>query len=265
MTLPASGTITLAQIAAEFGLASTAIFPTAFYGKGGAPASGTLSFADFYGRSAPAVVVGSITPANEADGPSSLAANTFGAHSLTVTNAASVTYSWSFVSASGGTWTVNSGQGTNSAVPRVASVVAGTTATATFRCTVVADGTTYTRDCTLSYVRTGTVTVGNISPASEDGGLGTLGSKTFSAHSLTVTGAASVTYTWSFVSTVGGSWTVNSGQGTNSAVPRVTSVADGATVTATFRCTVVADGTTYTRDSTLMYSRDSGGGVTMTL
>ncbi|MFA6031808.1 MAG: hypothetical protein WC889_02775 [Myxococcota bacterium] len=28
------------------------MFPTAFYGKGGAPASGALSFADFYGLSA---------------------------------------------------------------------------------------------------------------------------------------------------------------------------------------------------------------------
>lgn len=51
MTLPASGAISLSQIAAEFGLASNAAFPTAFYGKGGAPASGALGFSDFYGRS----------------------------------------------------------------------------------------------------------------------------------------------------------------------------------------------------------------------
>jgi hypothetical protein len=52
VTLPAVPPISIAQIAAEFGLAATAIFPTAFYGKGGAPASGVLSFFDFLGRSA---------------------------------------------------------------------------------------------------------------------------------------------------------------------------------------------------------------------
>ena len=51
MTLPSSGPITLFQIADEFGLAHNSVFPTAFYGKGGAPSSGPLSFADFYGRS----------------------------------------------------------------------------------------------------------------------------------------------------------------------------------------------------------------------
>jgi len=152
MTLPASGTITLAQIAAEFGLASTAVFPGAFYGKGGAPASGTLRFSDFYGRSAAPVVVGNITPSLQ-DTTGTTAAKTFSASSLTVTGAGSVTYTWSFVSVAGGTWTVNSGQGTNSAVARVASVVDGATVTATFRCTIVANGTTYTRDCTLMYSR----------------------------------------------------------------------------------------------------------------
>lgn len=52
MTLPASGTITLEQIADEFSLAHNSVFPTDFYGKGGAPASGALAFSDFYGRSA---------------------------------------------------------------------------------------------------------------------------------------------------------------------------------------------------------------------
>jgi hypothetical protein len=51
MTLPASGTISLYQIADEFGVARSTPFPSGFYGKGGAPSSGALSFADFYGRS----------------------------------------------------------------------------------------------------------------------------------------------------------------------------------------------------------------------
>ena len=52
MTLQASGAISLAQIAAEFGLSASAPFPSSFYGLGGAPGSGALSFANFYGRSA---------------------------------------------------------------------------------------------------------------------------------------------------------------------------------------------------------------------
>lgn len=60
MTLPASGTITWGQICTEFSLNPvTAVWPTNFYGLGGAPAAGNLGFADFYGRSAAA---GSFTP-----------------------------------------------------------------------------------------------------------------------------------------------------------------------------------------------------------
>lgn len=51
MTLPGSGALSLNDIIAEFGLASDATFPTEFYGLGGAPSSGALSFSDFYGRS----------------------------------------------------------------------------------------------------------------------------------------------------------------------------------------------------------------------
>lgn len=51
MTLPASFPISWQQICNEFGLAYTSSWPSAFYGKGGAPASGNLSFSDFLGRS----------------------------------------------------------------------------------------------------------------------------------------------------------------------------------------------------------------------
>lgn len=56
MTLPASGEIGLHQIASEFGIATNSVFPTAFYGLGGAPGSGALSFSDFYGRSGSAPI-----------------------------------------------------------------------------------------------------------------------------------------------------------------------------------------------------------------
>ena len=55
MTLPSSGPISINDIAAEFGLPSNSVFPTAFYGLGGAPSSGPLSFSDFYGRSASSI------------------------------------------------------------------------------------------------------------------------------------------------------------------------------------------------------------------
>ena len=51
MTLPGSGPISLGQIADEFGISRQAPFPAAFYGRGGAPSGGPLSFASFYGRS----------------------------------------------------------------------------------------------------------------------------------------------------------------------------------------------------------------------
>ena len=152
MTLPASGLISLSQIRTEFSLPANALFPGAFYGKGGAPAAGTLKFSDFYGRSASAATVSAITPATQSLG-NTTAGQTFSPSTLTVTGAASVTYTWSFVGSSGGTWAVNAGQGTSGGVARVTGVADATTAFATFRCTVVADGVTYTRDTSLEYSR----------------------------------------------------------------------------------------------------------------
>lgn len=51
MTLPAAPPLSIAQIVTEFGIATPAVFPRDFYGKGGAPATGALSFSDFLGRS----------------------------------------------------------------------------------------------------------------------------------------------------------------------------------------------------------------------
>ncbi len=51
MTLPGSGPISLNALAAEFALPTNTPFPSGYYGKGGAPISGALSLADFYGRS----------------------------------------------------------------------------------------------------------------------------------------------------------------------------------------------------------------------
>lgn len=52
MTLPSSGSLSISQIAAEFEVALPCVFPDAFYGKPGVPASGPLTLPDsFYGLS----------------------------------------------------------------------------------------------------------------------------------------------------------------------------------------------------------------------
>lgn len=96
MALPASGTITWQQICTEFSLdPSTAVWPTNFYGKGGAPASGALSFADFYGRSAGA---GSFTPVPGSytyqDNGTSTGTG-IGASVSVASNTGAVTWTWS--------------------------------------------------------------------------------------------------------------------------------------------------------------------------
>lgn len=73
MALPSSGQISLSQIAAEFGGTSPDSM-SEYYGAGGAPSSGALSFADFYGLSAnPTYYIvsggGSGGPANQGSTP----------------------------------------------------------------------------------------------------------------------------------------------------------------------------------------------------
>jgi hypothetical protein len=140
VTLQASGAISLAQIAAEFGLASNSTFPSAFYGKGGAPNSGALSFADFYGRS-------NGTP------PPSFSASADNTAPSAVASTSSVTTGTVNVSTSGGTspftyaWTKLDGDAVTALSPTSAStqfrgtgMVSGESRTADFRCTVTATG-----------------------------------------------------------------------------------------------------------------------------
>lgn len=53
MVLPTSGSISIAQIADEFGISRSTPFPGGFYGLGGASGSGPLKLSDFYGRFKP--------------------------------------------------------------------------------------------------------------------------------------------------------------------------------------------------------------------
>lgn len=90
---------------------------------------------------------------------------------------------------------------------------------------------------------TGPVSV-SINPTSGNA-IGDTAGNTFPACTVTVTGGAASSYTWGFTSIAGGAWTVNSGQGTATAAPRVASVNFGSSVTATFYCDVVVSGMTY--------------------
>lgn len=104
-----------------------------------------------------------------------------------------------------------------------------------------------------------------------DANSGTLGSYTFVPFGITVNGGTPSSYNWYFTSATGGTFTINAGQGTNQATPRVTGVADPGSASAVLWCDVVVGGVTYSQriNSFLSYDRDSGGcvavGVTVTL
>jgi hypothetical protein len=135
MTLPASGTISFYQICDEFGLPHTSIFPTAFYGKGGAPTSGPLSFADFYGRSGL-----TFTPP-----PGSLynkgGANSAGAQTVTASQAVTWTYTKSL------NITTNTASGTTTTSITFSTTSANTSGTVSLTATV--NGQSYLWDITL--------------------------------------------------------------------------------------------------------------------
>lgn len=81
---------------------------------------------------------------------------------------------------------------------------------------------------------------------------------TFNATTATVTGGTATSYNWYFTGSVGGSWSIYSGQGTAAARARVSSVASSAS--ATLNCDVVVGGQTYTVSSTLFFTNTGGGG-----
>lgn len=142
MALPASGEITFAQICAEFGLnAATAVWPASFYGKGGAPSSGPLSFADFYGRAGVSVTINPATSYSE--GATSVGN---ASHTVVVTGGVASSYNWAPVD--GGT--VVSGQGTATASLRGNDGIARV-----YRCDVVVNGVTYSPTCTRIHTQTG--------------------------------------------------------------------------------------------------------------
>ncbi len=148
MTLPTAGPISLGQITSEFGLPANSLFPNAFYGKGGAPSSGSLSFGNFYGRG-----VGGAAPALGLTlSPASLTRATPNA-SLTANCVANPTggtapYSYAWSKVSGGAIVLTS---TNTQTTTVSAAALGPaeTRTAVFQC-IVTDAAAATKTATLN-------------------------------------------------------------------------------------------------------------------
>jgi hypothetical protein len=136
MTLQASGAISLAQLAAEFGLPANTPFPTGFYGKGGAPASGALSFADFYGRTngTPAPSFTATPSSTSPSATASTVAVTTAAVTLTI-NGGTGPYSYAWTKLSGDAITAVSPTAASTQF-RGAAMNVDEVRTAAFRCTV---------------------------------------------------------------------------------------------------------------------------------
>lgn len=152
MTLPSSGAITFAQIAAEYGLSLPLTIPNDLWGKNGMPSSGGLTVPNsFWGKSnTPGVPSYGITPADDYSAGLLAPSHTFSALAASASQAIT-SYSWGVASSSGGTFSVASGQGTATATFQVTSVASDSTATATVYCDMVISGTTYRGYATLSH------------------------------------------------------------------------------------------------------------------
>ena len=79
---------------------------------------------------------------------------TFASCTITVAGGVPSSYLWTFDDPQFGFWSVFSGQGTATAVARVAAVLGQDTATAGFMCAVVIGSQTYYRTASLSFFNT---------------------------------------------------------------------------------------------------------------
>lgn len=217
-----------------------------------------------YTREAPdATVSVSISPTSETDSAAS-SSHTLDSIAVSVSNGTASSYTWSLGGGgSGGNWYVYSGQGTSSARARVTGVPNGVTARAVFTCSVVVNGQTYTRSCSLEFTNTSDPDPdigGSISPPSDANATGTSADYIFGFATANVTGGTVSNYAWSIVSPNGGSWSIHSGQGTKTARARVDGAPIG-TSTARLRCVATVNGESYTAETNLSYARSSSASL----
>jgi hypothetical protein len=152
MTLPASGPITMADVAAELGISAVGLSlnDSRVRALAGIP-SGAISFADLHGKSALSVSL-SVTSASQA---SNTAGFTFGTNTRTVHGGdGSETTQWTALDEVGGTWTFPGGDTGASVTPRVDDVIPGGVSTATIRCTVTKGGNSDHEDAPYTYINT---------------------------------------------------------------------------------------------------------------
>lgn len=181
-------------------------------------------------------------------------AGTFGSCTATTSGAVASAWAWSVISQVGGTFSISGGAGTATATAAVTGV-SGATATALLQCVVTTGAGTFTVTTALSFTNS---TVVSVSISSVPAETGVTGSVVFTGSVATVTGGAASSYTWSFLSSAGGTFSELFGQGTDTFRPQVSGVAASTTATATLQCVTVVSGTPYTNTTPLSYQNTSG-------
>lgn len=127
----------LYQIADEFSLARSTPFPAGFYGKGGAPASGPLSFADFSGRSATTTLTAATQ--REVNGTTNNAAGSTQPATATPSGG-TPPYTYAWTQFDGGSFQINSPSSATTSFATAGLLNSGSSRTGRFLCTVTDSG-----------------------------------------------------------------------------------------------------------------------------
>lgn len=154
MTLPASGPISMSDIAAELGISAQGLSlgDSRVRALAGKP-SGPISFSDLYGKSATTLSVTLST--SSISRTSNVSEFTFPANTRTIHDGTGAeTTEWTVLSEAGGDWDFPGGHTGASVTPRVTMPGVGGAATATIRCTVTNGDETAHADASYLYIDT---------------------------------------------------------------------------------------------------------------
>lgn len=83
----------------------------------------------------------------------------------------------------------------------------------------------------------------------------TTGLRIFAPTTVSASAGTITFYNWFFLYIDGGSWTIDSGQGTATCTPKVTGVLSGFSASATLACAVTIDGVNYIATGYLEHNR----------
>jgi len=179
---------------------------------------------------------------------------TFASCTATTSGAVASAWTWSVISQSGGTFSIASGGGTATAAAQVTGV-SGAPATALMKCVVTTGAGTFAVTTPLSFTNS---TVVSVSQSSVPSLSGVTGSASFFGSSVDVANGTASSYAWSIASQVNGSFSIASGDGTNTVHAIVSGVAASTTATALLQCTTTVNGTPYNTSTPLQYTNTSG-------